>query len=66
MAALVQIIVTPGSGAGGAIAIAREVRKRLEREGYTAVLQAFRSLGQLIEWTKTLASNENRCDGWMR
>jgi diacylglycerol kinase family enzyme len=53
MAALVQIIVTPGSGAGGAIAIARDVRKRLEREGYTAVLQAFRSLGQLVEWTKT-------------
>ncbi len=53
MAALVQIIVTPGSGAGGAIAIARDVRKRLERDGYTAVMQAFRSLRELVEWTKT-------------
>ena len=53
MATTVQIVVTPGSGAGRAILIARDVRKRLEREGYTPVLQAFRTLGELVEWTKT-------------
>jgi diacylglycerol kinase (ATP) len=52
MAPLVEIVVTPGSGAGRAVAVARDVRKRLEREGYAARLRAFRTLGELVQWTK--------------
>ncbi len=47
MAALVQIIVTPGSGAGRAVGIARDVRRLLEKEGYAARMQAFRTLAHL-------------------
>ena len=53
MAPLVQIVVTPGSGAGRAVAIARDVRKRLVKDGYEARMQAFRTLGELVQWTKT-------------
>src|SRR5262245_33445917 len=53
MATLVQIVVTPGSGDGRAIAIARDVRKRLEQAGYAVRLQAFRTLRELVEWTRT-------------
>ena len=53
MAALVQIIVTPGSGAGRAVGIARDVRRLLEKEGYAASVQAFRTLADLTQWTKT-------------
>lgn len=57
MATLVQIVVTPGSGAGRATAIARDVCRRLEREGYTAMLRAFRTLGDLVAWTKICRGN---------
>src|SRR5437764_1006413 len=53
MATLVQIVVTPGSGDGRAVAIAREVRKRLGKEGYAARLHAFRTLDELVQWAKT-------------
>jgi diacylglycerol kinase (ATP) len=53
MATPVQIIVTPGSGAGRAILLARDVRRGLERQGYTAAMQAFRTLSELVAWTKT-------------
>jgi diacylglycerol kinase (ATP) len=53
MAALVQIIVTPGSGAGRAVGIARDVRRLLEKEGYAARMQAFRTLDHLTHWAKT-------------
>ena len=53
MAPLVKIVLTPGSGAGRAVAIARDVRKRLEKEGYEARIQAFPTLGELVPWTKT-------------
>ena len=53
MATLVQIVVTPGSGAGRAITIARDVRKLAEREGHAVTLQVFRTLGELIAWIKT-------------
>ncbi|HKC98164.1 MAG TPA: diacylglycerol kinase family protein [Methylomirabilota bacterium] len=53
MATLVHIVMTPGSGRGGATAVARDVRARLEREGYAARLQAFRTLGELVQWTRT-------------
>jgi len=48
MATLVQIVVTPGSGDGRAVAIARDVRKRLDQAGYGARVQAFRTLGELV------------------
>ena len=48
----VQIVVTPGSGDGRAAAIAREVRKQLAKEGYAPRMQAFRTLDDLIRWTK--------------
>jgi diacylglycerol kinase (ATP) len=53
MATPVQIVVTPGSGAGRAVAIARDVRKQLEQEGYEARMQAFRTLDDLVQWTKS-------------
>src|SRR5262249_56500757 len=53
MATLVHIVMTPGSGGGGATAVARDVRARLAREGYAARLQAFRILGELVQWTRT-------------
>src|SRR5262245_5596965 len=53
MATLVQIVVTPGSGDGRAIAVARDVRKRLDRAGYAVRLQGFRTLGELVQWTRT-------------
>ena len=48
----VQIVVTPGSGDGRAVAIAREVRTQLAKEGYAPRMQAFRTLDDLIRWTK--------------
>ena len=53
MATLVQIVVTPGSGDGRAVAIARDVRKRLDQAGYGARVQAFRTLGELVQWTRS-------------
>jgi diacylglycerol kinase (ATP) len=53
MVTLVQIVVTPGSGTGRAVALARDLRKRLENEGYAPRVQAFRTLGELVQWTKT-------------
>ena len=53
MATLVQIVVTPGSGDGRAIVIARDVRKRLDQAGYAVRLQAFRTLRELVDWTRT-------------
>ena len=53
MEALVQIVVTPGSGAGRAVGIARDVRRQLAKAGYGARMQAFRTLGDLMHWTKT-------------
>src|SRR5215475_817282 len=53
MATLVHIVVTPGSGGGRATAVAPDVRARLEQEGYATRLQAFRTLGELVQWTRT-------------
>ena len=53
MAERVHIVVTSGSGNGGGLAIARDVRKRLEKEGYAARVQMFRGLGELVKWTRT-------------
>jgi diacylglycerol kinase family enzyme len=53
MAAQVQIIVTPGSGAGRAVTLARDLRKRLAQQGFAARMQAFRTLADLVQWTTT-------------
>jgi len=53
MATLVQIVLTPGSGDGRAMAIARDVRKRLDQAGYAARVRAFPTLAELVEWTRT-------------
>ncbi len=49
----IQVIVTPGSGDGIALSLAKRVRQVLRGEGYVAHLQAFRELGHLIRWTRT-------------
>src|SRR5437867_9750005 len=53
MTTRVQIVVTPGSGAGRAVVIARDVRKRLEKDGYAAQLHACRTLAELVQWART-------------
>ena len=52
MAERVHIVVTSGSGNRRGLLIARDVRKRLQREGYAARVQIFRSLGELVSWTR--------------
>jgi len=52
----VQIVVTPGSGDGRALGLARHLRRRLQAQGYAPSLLAFRELNQLRQWTRT-------CDG---
>src|SRR5262245_19652021 len=53
MAERVHIVVTSGSGNGRGLAVARDVRKRLQGAGYSARVQMFRSLAELVRWTRT-------------
>src|SRR5499426_671506 len=53
MAERVHIVVTSGSGNRRGLLVARDGRKRLKREGYAARVQMFRSLGDLVRWTRT-------------
>src|SRR2546422_1970366 len=53
MATAVQIVVTPGSGDGRALDVARHVHRGLHAQGYAASLLTFRELDQLKLWTKT-------------
>src|SRR5262245_6486840 len=53
MAERVHIVVTSGSGNRRGLLVARDVRKRLKKEGYAARVQMFRSLGELVRWTRT-------------
>src|SRR5512138_181188 len=53
MAERVHIVGTSGSGNGRGLAIARDVRKRLEQEAYAARAQMFRGLAELVRWTRT-------------
>jgi diacylglycerol kinase family enzyme len=46
----VQVVYTPGSGAGRAGRIARRIGRGLERRGYAARVQAFKSLPSLVQW----------------
>lgn len=52
MAPPVQIIVTPGSGAGRAVLTARDLHRQLVEHGYAPRMQAFRTLEDLIRWTR--------------
>ena len=52
MATTIQLVVTPGSGDGRALAIARAVRKQLIRQGYAPRMQLFATLPSLIRWAK--------------
>src|SRR6266545_5961557 len=49
----VQIVVTPGSGNGRAMAVARQTRRALRTQGYAVSVRAFRELDQLARWTRT-------------
>ncbi len=49
----VQIVVTPGSGDGRAMAVARQTRRALRAQGYAVSVLAFRELDQLVRWTRT-------------
>jgi diacylglycerol kinase (ATP) len=48
----VQIVVTPGSGAGRALARAKWVRRVLVRHGYPATIQSFPDLESLTAWAR--------------
>jgi diacylglycerol kinase (ATP) len=49
----VQIVVTPGSGEGRALATAARIRKRLGRRGYHASIRTFGDLTSLATWAQT-------------
>jgi diacylglycerol kinase (ATP) len=51
MATRVEIVVTPGSGTGGALAVANRLRRGLVAQGYAPSVRAFRTLGDLERWT---------------
>jgi diacylglycerol kinase (ATP) len=49
----VEIVVTPGSGDGRALGIARRLRRLLRRRGRPAVIRAFADLPALMRWAQT-------------
>jgi diacylglycerol kinase (ATP) len=49
----VQIVVTPGSGEGRAMATASRLRRRLRAEDWDVALQPFANLGDLTHWART-------------
>jgi len=49
----IQIVVTPGSGEGRALATARRLRRRLARRHRQAAIRSFDDLGALIQWAET-------------
>jgi len=53
MRAVVQILTTPGSGEGRAVATARRLRRGLTRRGYDASIQTFSDLPALEHWAAT-------------
>lgn len=54
----VEIVVTPGSGEGHALGIARRLRRRLRQRGRPAVIRAFGDLAALVQWSRTCARGE--------
>ena len=49
----IQIVVTPGSGAGLALVTARRLRRRLVDRGRETGIRSFDTLGALTEWAET-------------
>jgi diacylglycerol kinase (ATP) len=49
----VQIVVTPGSGEGRAMATARRLAARLERRAHVVDVRSFTDLAALTEWAET-------------
>jgi diacylglycerol kinase (ATP) len=50
---MVQIVVTPGSGAGLALVTARRLCRRLRRRGREASIRSFDNLAGLTQWAET-------------
>ena len=55
MTQAVEIVVTPGSGEGRALGLARRLRRRLRRRGRPATIRAFADLEGLLRWARTCA-----------
>jgi diacylglycerol kinase (ATP) len=53
----VEIVVTPGSGEGRALGIARRLRRLLRRRGRPVTIRSFEDLGSLLRWTETCAAD---------
>jgi diacylglycerol kinase (ATP) len=51
----VEIVVTPGSGEGRALGLARRLRRLLRRRGRPATIRAFDDLAGLVRWAETAA-----------
>ena len=49
----VEIVVTPGSGEGRALGLARRLRRLLRRRGYRVTIRAFADLGALVRWAES-------------
>ena len=49
----IDIIVTPGSGEGQALGLARRLRRRLRRRGRRATIRAFDDLAGLVRWAES-------------
>jgi len=56
MTRAVEIVVTPGSGEGRALGLARRLRRRLRRRGRPATIRAFADLEGLLRWARTCAA----------
>ena len=50
---LVDIVVTPGSGEGRALGLARRLRRLVRRRGRRAIIRAFDDLSALVRWAET-------------
>lgn len=53
----VEIVVTPGSGEGRALGLARRLRRLLRRRGHRATIRAFGDLGGLVRWAETVGGD---------
>jgi diacylglycerol kinase (ATP) len=51
----VEIVVTPGSGEGRALGLARRLRRLLRRRGRRATIRAFDDLAGLVRWAESAA-----------
>jgi diacylglycerol kinase (ATP) len=49
----IQIVVTPGSGNGGALRMARRLERALRTHGYASEKLIFREFAKLAEWART-------------